>query len=144
MSVAISGQLDLVEEVLSLGANCNLKSCNDLMAIDWAKRFSKNEIVELLDCHQLVTENFFSIYFPLKLNNKYIDFRNTSAQLHLNEFVIEKEFINESYLKQLDDHIMLKAFYRHLSNSTSLIDYNLIVLTMKKIYLSQSEGSDFH
>lgn len=65
MSVAISGQLDLVEEVLSLGANCNLKSCNDLMAIDWAKRFSKNEIVELLDCHQLVTENFFDL-FPIK------------------------------------------------------------------------------
>lgn len=63
MSASITGQLDLIEELLGLGANCNLKSCNDLMAIDWAKRFTKNDVVELLDCYQFVYLILIFCYF---------------------------------------------------------------------------------
>jgi ankyrin repeat protein len=52
MAAAISGYLDTVEKLLSLGANIYLKSCNDLTALEWAKRFSKSEITELLECYQ--------------------------------------------------------------------------------------------
>ena len=49
---SISGYIDLVEKLLQLGANPLLKSCNEMSAIEWAKSFSKNEIVELLESYQ--------------------------------------------------------------------------------------------
>lgn len=52
MSASISGHLETIEKLLSLGANCKLKSCNDFMAVDWAKRFTKAEVVELIECYQ--------------------------------------------------------------------------------------------
>ena len=51
MVASISGQLKIVEQLLRLGANVFLKSCNELNSIEWAKRFSKNEIVEIFECY---------------------------------------------------------------------------------------------
>ena len=52
MAAAISGHFNYVEKLLYLGANIYLKSCNGLTVLDWAKQFTKAEIVELLDCYQ--------------------------------------------------------------------------------------------
>ena len=45
----LSGYTDVIEALLRLGANINIKSCNDLTSLEWAKRFTKNEVVELLE-----------------------------------------------------------------------------------------------
>ena len=52
LSAAISGHIDLVEKFLQLGANVLLKSCNEMSSLEWAKSFSKNEIVELIESYQ--------------------------------------------------------------------------------------------
>ena len=52
MAATISGNLQVVEKLLALGANVYLKACNDLTALEWAKRFAKSEIIELLECYQ--------------------------------------------------------------------------------------------
>ena len=44
-----SGYTDVIEALLKLGASINIKSCNDLTSLEWAKRFTKNEVVELLE-----------------------------------------------------------------------------------------------
>ncbi len=52
MAATISGYLSVAEKLLYLGSNINLKSSNDLTCLDWAIRFSKSEIIELLECYQ--------------------------------------------------------------------------------------------
>ena len=52
MAASISGYIELVEKLLRLGANIFLKSCNEMCLIEWAKSFSKNEIVELVESYQ--------------------------------------------------------------------------------------------
>ena len=52
MAASISGYIDLVEKLLMLGANVLLKSCNEYSLLEWAKSFSKNEIVELIESYQ--------------------------------------------------------------------------------------------
>lgn len=51
----------------------------------------------------------------------------------------EKEYLNEN-LKQIDDHLILKAYYRFMSNKNFSIDYNLIANMMNIILESQTEG----
>ena len=52
MAASISGYTDHVEKLLELGANILLKSCNEMSLLEWAKSFSKNEIVELIESYQ--------------------------------------------------------------------------------------------
>ncbi len=51
MVAAVSDFSLAVEKIIQLGACLLTKSCNQFTASDWAKRFSKNEIVELLECY---------------------------------------------------------------------------------------------
>lgn len=48
----VNGRIEIVESLLRLGANQNLRSCNQMNAIDWAKKFSQNEILNLLENYQ--------------------------------------------------------------------------------------------
>lgn len=41
----------VVEQLLALGANANLRASNGWTALDWAKRFNQAEVVELLEAH---------------------------------------------------------------------------------------------
>ena len=52
MAACTSGFIEIVEQVLQLGANLWKKSCNDLIALEWAKRFMKNEVVSLIECYK--------------------------------------------------------------------------------------------
>lgn len=51
MIASAKGMIQIVERLLCFGANINLKSSNDYTALDWAKRFSKTEVIELLECY---------------------------------------------------------------------------------------------
>ena len=51
MSASISGFYSYVEKSLKLGANPWIKSCNHLIAIEWAKRFTKTDVIELLESY---------------------------------------------------------------------------------------------
>ena len=52
MAASTSGYLDHVERLIELGANILLKSCNEMNLLEWAKSFSKNEIIELIENYQ--------------------------------------------------------------------------------------------
>lgn len=43
------GYLEIVERLLNLGANINIRASNDWTVIDWAKKFERAEILELLE-----------------------------------------------------------------------------------------------
>lgn len=51
MVAAGRGFPSLVEQLLALGANANLRASNGWTALDWAKRFNQAEVVELLEAH---------------------------------------------------------------------------------------------
>ena len=51
MAATISGFLQIVEKLMRLGADLYLKSCNEMTVMEWAKRFTKNEIVDLIECY---------------------------------------------------------------------------------------------
>jgi ankyrin repeat protein len=39
----------VVEQLLGLGANANIRASNDWTALDWAKKFERIDIIELLE-----------------------------------------------------------------------------------------------
>ena len=41
----------VVEQLLGLGANTNLRASNGWSAIDWAKNFNQTDVLELLEAH---------------------------------------------------------------------------------------------
>lgn len=45
------GFYHVVEQLLSLGANVNIRASNDWTALDWARKFEQADIVELLESH---------------------------------------------------------------------------------------------
>lgn len=45
------GFLSVVEQLLNLGANVNLRASNDFTALDWAKQFGWTDILEMLEAH---------------------------------------------------------------------------------------------
>ena len=51
MIAAGRGFSDMVEHLLDLGANINIKTINEWTAIDFAKQFEQQEIVELLQAY---------------------------------------------------------------------------------------------
>ena len=42
---------DIVQQLLSMGADPSMKATNDWTAIDWAKKFNQEEILALLESH---------------------------------------------------------------------------------------------
>lgn len=45
------GSMAVVEQLLNLGANVDIRASNDFTAIDWARNFNHNDIVEILEAH---------------------------------------------------------------------------------------------
>ena len=54
MICAGRGFFSAVEELLTLGANPSIKASNEWTALDWAKKFERPDIVELLEANMLV------------------------------------------------------------------------------------------
>ncbi|XP_005089719.1 3'-5' RNA helicase YTHDC2 [Aplysia californica] len=57
MIAAGRGFVDIVEHLLDLGANFNVKTNHEWTAIDFAKQFEQQEIVELLQAYALASES---------------------------------------------------------------------------------------
>ena len=51
MIAAGHGFVGITEQLLNLGANVNIRASNDWTAIDWAKKFDRMEIVEILEAN---------------------------------------------------------------------------------------------
>ncbi len=69
MAGCVSSSIKTVETLLEMGANPWKMSCNDLTPLDWAKRFSKSEAVELLECYKyllILMDCFFFFKFYSK------------------------------------------------------------------------------
>lgn len=54
MIAAGRGFLEIVEQLLTLGADPCLKSSNDWSALDWARKFEQDDIVALLEAQLYV------------------------------------------------------------------------------------------
>ena len=54
MIAAGRGFFEVVEQLVTLGANVNLQASNDWTALDWARRFQRADIVELLEAYMSV------------------------------------------------------------------------------------------
>lgn len=51
MVAAARGFVNVVEQLLTIGANVNVKSVNEWSALDWARHFEQHDVVELLEAH---------------------------------------------------------------------------------------------
>ncbi|XP_045156414.2 3'-5' RNA helicase YTHDC2-like [Mercenaria mercenaria] len=56
MIAAGRGFIDIVEQLLAIGADPTVKSSNDWTALDWAKKFEQTDIIALLEAHMLACE----------------------------------------------------------------------------------------
>jgi ankyrin repeat protein len=45
------GFAPIVEQLLCLGANTNIRASNGWTALDWAKKFDRNDVIELLEAY---------------------------------------------------------------------------------------------
>ena len=45
------GHIKVVEQLLQLGANVNHHASNEWTAFDWARRFHRADVLELLEAH---------------------------------------------------------------------------------------------
>ena len=51
MIAAGRGFSDVVEQLLNMGADAAMKGSNDWTALDWAKKFQRDDIVDILEAH---------------------------------------------------------------------------------------------
>jgi ankyrin repeat protein len=51
MVAAGRGSVNTTEQLLSLGANLNIRASNEWTALDWARRRKQNDIVELIEAY---------------------------------------------------------------------------------------------
>jgi ankyrin repeat protein len=51
MVAAGRGFLNTAEQLLSLGANLNIRAPNEWTALDWARAMKQNDIVELMEAY---------------------------------------------------------------------------------------------
>ena len=80
--------------------------------------------------------------------NKYFNLNFSSeaelnGNLNINEFNNEKEQVAESNLKSSDDHVLLSAYYKELSEKQHQIDFDLIVFIVKNILHTTPDGKFF-
>ena len=51
MIAAGRGFTEVVEQLLNMGADAGIKASNDWTALDWAKKFQRDDIVDMLEAH---------------------------------------------------------------------------------------------
>ena len=51
MIAAGRGFTDIVEQLLNMGADATKKASNEWTALDWAKKFQREEIIDMLEAH---------------------------------------------------------------------------------------------
>ena len=63
-----------------------------------------------------------------------------NGNINISELSLEKNYMAEN-VKQADDHLILKTYYRYWSNSTSPINFNLLIILLNRILETNKEGS---
>ncbi|XP_055956156.1 3'-5' RNA helicase YTHDC2 [Patella vulgata] len=105
------GFSNIVEKLLSLGANINIKASNEWTALDWSKKFEQNDIVDMLEGHL------------------------STLELGTEESVNQK---NDETIST-EDRELLKT-YQH-SFDDEKVDIDLLSILLYKIHTSQPEGA---
>ncbi|XP_031779462.1 3'-5' RNA helicase YTHDC2 [Nasonia vitripennis] len=112
MVAAGRGLLNTVEQLLNLGANLNLKSCNDWTALDWAKNMKQAECAELIEA--------------------YIKTYDCPTS--------EVELSRAKNAPISEEDKMLLDVYHHTFNDEN-VDYNLLLTLILHIHLQMPMGS---
>jgi HrpA-like RNA helicase len=105
MVAAGRGYLDFVQNFIKLGANLNLKSCNDWTAYDWARNMNQVECAELIDT--------YATYYCAEQNDKSLNVNRISYSVENNMLldiyhkIFNDENINYDLILQLIIHICL-------------------------------------
>ncbi|XP_074650448.1 3'-5' RNA helicase YTHDC2-like [Tubulanus polymorphus] len=113
MVAAGRGFYTIVEQLLSLGANVNIRARNDWTAMDWAKRMDRTDVLELLEAH-------------LAAN---------SDSSHDEALLVKKE----SQALTPEEKDLLNAY--HLSFDDEEVDLDLIMTLLIKIHQFMGEGA---
>ena len=106
------GYLNTVEQLLNLGANLNLKSCNNWTALDWAKNMNQIECAELI-------EAYMKMYDCTVQGGEITKSKNASIS-EVDKFLLD--------------------IYHNTFNDEN-IDYNLLLTLILHIHLKMPMGS---
>lgn len=112
MVAAGRGHIDVVEQLLNLGANLNIKAGNEWTALDWAKHRNKTDCIELIEAYAK------SLNCPLT----------------------EAEFIAANAAKLSDNDKLLLDSYHQTFNDDN-VDYNLLLTLILYIHLKKPAGA---
>ncbi|KAA0717455.1 putative ATP-dependent RNA helicase YTHDC2 [Triplophysa tibetana] len=112
MAAAGRGFLSQMEQLLSMGANVNVKASNGWTALDWAKHFGQPEAVDLLESHIWCVE---------------------AGQLD------ESSLVQSACDLSSEDQELLKAY--HHSFDDERVDLDLILHLLFNICQSSDEGA---
>lgn len=112
MVAAGRGCLNTVEQLLNLGANLNLMSCNEWTAYDWAKNMNQLECAELIEAYKKTCDCT----------------------------VQESEMLKVKNFNVSEDGKLLLGIYQSTFNDEN-VDYTLIMTLILHIHLKMSPGS---
>ncbi|XP_071794185.1 3'-5' RNA helicase YTHDC2-like isoform X2 [Asterias amurensis] len=112
MLAAGRGNVEIVERLLSLGANATKRASNDMTAIDWAKKFNQTDVIEVLQAHITNTQT---------------------------ETDFETDLIEDSSDITAEDKELLQAY--HHSFDDERVDIKLIIALLTYILDNSEEGA---
>ncbi|XP_064618810.1 3'-5' RNA helicase YTHDC2-like [Lineus longissimus] len=112
MIAAGRGFGQIVEQLLCLGANTNIRASNGWSALDWAKKFDRNDVIELLEAYVSASEE----------------------PKHA-----EEQLIKDSHTISPEDRDLLNIY--HHSFDDDKVDLDLIMGLLYKIHQGSGEGA---
>ncbi|KAL3867100.1 hypothetical protein ACJMK2_044331 [Sinanodonta woodiana] len=115
MVAAGRGLIGIVEQLLNLGADPSLKASNEWTALDWAKKFQHEEIIDMLEAAMVTSETGNSV-------------DQGDAELDA-----------EGQLLSDEDRDLL-SIYQH-SFDDEKVDVELIISLLNKILSTQADGA---
>ncbi|XP_058802903.1 3'-5' RNA helicase YTHDC2-like [Phymastichus coffea] len=112
MVAAGRGYLNIVEQLLDLGANLNLKACNEWTAYEWAKNMKQHECAEFIEAYAKTCNYIWK-------DNEIVKVKSSN--------------ISES------DRLTLDIYESTFNNDN--VDYTLILTLIVHIHLNMPAGS---
>lgn len=112
MVAAGRGCLNIVEQLLNLGANLNLKSCNDWTALEWAKNMNQVECAELIE-----------------------------AYMKTYDCTVEQDESSKVKTAQMSEETKMLLDVYHNTFNDENVDYNLLLSLIVHIHLNMPMGS---
>ncbi|KAK2182376.1 hypothetical protein NP493_355g01027 [Ridgeia piscesae] len=113
MVAAGRGFFTIVEQLIGLGADVNLLASNDWTALDWAKNFERNDVIELLEAYISVSESV----------------KHDESQL-----------MKQAQTLSAEDRDLLRAY--HHSFDDEKVDIELVLCLIYKIHSGTQEDAE--